>query len=56
MAGSLYNKALLPARSNPKGDQRHEIWQIDMFYFSEFEKLMYIIQLIPIRDSNGFLP
>lgn len=36
---SLYNQALLPAGSKPKGTQRNETWQTDVFHFAEFGKL-----------------
>ena len=39
---SFYNQTPLPAGSNPKGTQRNEIWQMDVFYFTEFEKLKYV--------------
>ena len=42
MSCSLYNQTPLPAESNPKGTQRNEIWQMDVFYFAEFGKLKYV--------------
>ena len=38
----LYNQTLLPAGSNPKGTQRNEIWQMNVFHFVEFRKLKYV--------------
>ena len=35
---SLYNQTPLPAGSNPKGTQRNEIWQMNVFHFVEFGK------------------
>ena len=39
---SFYNQTQLPAGNNPKGTQRNEIWQMDVFHFSEFGKLKYV--------------
>ncbi|KAL6044970.1 hypothetical protein STEG23_011887 [Scotinomys teguina] len=39
---SFYNQTPLPAGSNPKGIQRNEIWQMDVFHFMEFGRLMYV--------------
>ncbi|KAL6043129.1 hypothetical protein STEG23_019310, partial [Scotinomys teguina] len=39
---SFYNQTLLPAGCNPKGTQRNEIWQMDVFHFAEFGKLKYV--------------
>jgi hypothetical protein len=39
---SLHNQTPLPVLRNPKGTQRKEIWQRDMFYFTEFGKLKYV--------------
>ncbi|KAL6035037.1 hypothetical protein STEG23_037457 [Scotinomys teguina] len=39
---SFYNQTLLPARCNPKGTQRNDIWQMDVFHFAEFGKLKYV--------------
>ncbi|KAL6040906.1 hypothetical protein STEG23_037882 [Scotinomys teguina] len=36
---SFYNQTPLPAGSNPKGIQRNEIWQMDVFHFMEFGRL-----------------
>ena len=35
---SFYNQTPLPARSNPKGIHRNEIWKMGVFYFTEFRK------------------
>ena len=42
LACCFYSQTLLPVGSNPKGTQRNEIWQIDVFHFVEFEKLQYV--------------
>lgn len=39
---SLYNQISLPAGSNPKGKQRNEIWQKDVFHLTEFGRINYI--------------
>ena len=39
---SLYNQTPLPTETNLKGTQRNEIWQMDVFHFSEFGKLKYV--------------
>ncbi|KAL6031936.1 hypothetical protein STEG23_004786 [Scotinomys teguina] len=39
---SFYNQTPLPAGSNPKGIQRNEIWQMDVFHFMEFGRLKYV--------------
>ncbi|KAL6070006.1 hypothetical protein STEG23_001515, partial [Scotinomys teguina] len=39
---SFYNQTPLPAGCNPKGTQRNEIWQMDVFHFAEFGKLKYV--------------
>ena len=39
---SFYNQTPLPAGTNPKGTQMNEIWQMDMFHFAEFGKLIYV--------------
>ncbi|KAL6070467.1 hypothetical protein STEG23_006054, partial [Scotinomys teguina] len=39
---SIYNQTPLPAGSNPKGIQRNEIWQMDVFHFAEFGRLKYV--------------
>ena len=39
---SLFNQTLLPSGNNPKGTQRNEIWQMDVFHFAEFGKLKYV--------------
>ncbi|KAL6088337.1 hypothetical protein STEG23_010771, partial [Scotinomys teguina] len=39
---SFYNQTPLPAECNPKGTQRNEIWQMDVFHFAEFGKLKYV--------------
>ncbi|KAL6030018.1 hypothetical protein STEG23_006786 [Scotinomys teguina] len=39
---SFYNQTLLPAGCNPKGTQRNDIWQMDVFHFAEFGKLKYV--------------
>ncbi|KAL6038242.1 hypothetical protein STEG23_034915 [Scotinomys teguina] len=39
---SFFNQTPLPAGSNPKGIQRNEIWQMDVFYFTEFGRLKYV--------------
>lgn len=33
----------LPAGGNPKGAQKNEICQMDMFHFAEFGKLKYVL-------------
>ena len=40
------NQPPLPTETNPKGIQRNEIWQMDMFHFTEFGKLKYVRQTI----------
>jgi hypothetical protein len=39
---SLYKQTLLLSRSNPKGTQRKEICQMDVFNFTEFGNLKYV--------------
>ena len=39
---SFYNQTPLPAGTNPKGTERNEILQMDVFYFAEFGKLKYV--------------
>ncbi|KAL6080855.1 hypothetical protein STEG23_037101 [Scotinomys teguina] len=39
---SFYNQTPLPAGYNPKGTQRNDIWQMDVFHFAEFGKLKYV--------------
>ena len=39
---SYYNQTPLPPGSNPKGINRNEIWQMDVFHFAEFGKLKYV--------------
>ncbi|KAL6038953.1 hypothetical protein STEG23_010042 [Scotinomys teguina] len=39
---SFCNQTPLPAGSNPKGIQRNEIWQMDVFHFMEFGRLKYV--------------
>ena len=39
---SLYTQTPLLARSNPKGTQRNETWQMDVFHFVEIGKLNYV--------------
>ncbi|KAL6092317.1 hypothetical protein STEG23_003249, partial [Scotinomys teguina] len=39
---SFYNQTPLPAGCNPKGTQRNDIWQVDVFHFAEFGKLKYV--------------
>ena len=39
---SLYNQTPLPTGSNSKGTQRNEIWQINVFHFTEFGKLKHV--------------
>ena len=39
---SLYNQTPLLTGSNPKGTQRNEICQMDVFHFTEFGKLKYV--------------
>jgi hypothetical protein len=39
---SLYNQALLPVEYNCQGNERNEIWQMDVFHFTEFGKLKYV--------------
>ncbi|KAL6065033.1 hypothetical protein STEG23_028902 [Scotinomys teguina] len=39
---SFYNQTPLPAGCNPKGTQRNDIWQMDVFHFAEFGKLKYV--------------
>lgn len=48
---SLYNQTLLSSGSNPKGTQRNEIWQMDVFYFLEFGKLKYVYHTIDIYSG-----
>ena len=50
---SLYNQTPLPAGTNPKGTQRNEIWQMDVFHFAEFGKLKYVHHIID--TYSGFL-
>ena len=49
--GFLYNQTLHPAGSNPKGTQRNEISQIDVFYFIDFGKLKYVHHTIDIYSG-----
>ena len=54
---SLYNQTPLPAGSNPKGTQRNEIWQIDVFHFVEFGKLKYVHHTIDTySDCQWVIP
>lgn len=39
---SLYNQTLLVTGNNPQETQRNKIWQVGMFYFTEFGKLNYM--------------
>ncbi|EGV93609.1 HERV-K_3q27.3 provirus ancestral Pol protein [Cricetulus griseus] len=39
---SFYNQTPLPADCNPKGIQRNEVWQMDVFHFAEFGNLKYV--------------
>ncbi|KAL6093039.1 hypothetical protein STEG23_031351, partial [Scotinomys teguina] len=39
---SFYNQTPLPTGCNPKGTQRNDIWQMDVFHFAEFGKLKYV--------------
>ena len=52
----LYNQTPLPTRSNPNCTQRNEIWQVDMFHFTEFGELKYKPHTIDIQDFSGQLP
>ena len=36
----------MPAGINPKGIHRNEIWQMDIFHFTEFGNLRYVHQTI----------
>ena len=38
----LYNQTPLPTGTNPKHTQRNDIWQMDVFHFTEFGKLKYV--------------
>ena len=38
---SFYSQTLLTTETNPKGTQRNDIWQMDVFHFAEFGKLKY---------------
>ncbi|KAL6032385.1 hypothetical protein STEG23_008139, partial [Scotinomys teguina] len=49
---SFYNQTPLPAGCNPKGTQRNEIWQMDVFHFAEFGKLKYVQHTID--TCSGF--
>ncbi|KAL6030846.1 hypothetical protein STEG23_024726 [Scotinomys teguina] len=49
---SFYNQTLLPAGCNPKGTQRNDIWQMDVFHFAEFGKLKYVHHTI--HTYSGF--
>jgi hypothetical protein len=52
----LYNQTLLPTGTNPKGTQRNNIWQMDVFHFTKFCKLKYVYHLqTHIQDFNGQL-
>ncbi|KAL6074187.1 hypothetical protein STEG23_009478 [Scotinomys teguina] len=50
---SFYNQTPLPEGSNPKGIQRNEIWQMDVFHFMEFGRLK--IMEIPIFQKSEVL-
>ena len=39
---SLYNQTWLPTGTNPKGTQRNDIWQINVFHFTKFGKRKYV--------------
>ena len=39
---SFYNQTPLLAGINPKGMNRNEIWQMDVFHFTEFGNLKYV--------------
>ena len=39
---SLYNQTLVPTGTNPKDIQRNDIWQMDVFHFTEFSKVKYV--------------
>ena len=43
---SLHNQTLLPSRSNLKGTQGNQIWQMDVFHIVEFGKIKYIHRTI----------
>ena len=49
---SLYNQTPQPAGNKPKGTQRSEIWQMDLFHFAEFGKLKY--RCHAINTYSGF--
>ena len=48
----IINQTPLPTGTNPKGTQRNEIWQMDVFHFAEFEKLKFVH--IPVIYAQGF--
>ena len=39
---SLYNQTPLSTGNNPKDSQGNDIWQVDVFHFTEFGKLKYV--------------
>ncbi|ERE82961.1 sorting nexin-6-like protein [Cricetulus griseus] len=39
---SFYQQTPLPAGCNPKGLRRNEIWQMDVFHFTEFGNFKYV--------------
>ena len=47
----FYNQPSLPAGSNPKGTQRNEIWQMNVFQFPEFGKMKYVHHTINIYSG-----
>ena len=38
----IINHTLLPIDTNPEGTQRNDIWQMNVFHFTEFGKLKYV--------------
>ena len=49
---SFYSQTPLPAGRTPKGTQMNEIWQMDVFHFTEFGKLKYVHHTID--NYSGF--
>jgi hypothetical protein len=47
----LYNQTPLPTGTNPKGTQRNDVCQKDIFHFTEFRKLKYVHHTIDTHSG-----
>ena len=56
---SLYDQTPLPIGTTPKGNQRNDLWQMDVLHFTEFGKMKYVHNTIDtysgFQDFNGQL-